>query len=159
MAIDYSSISLIGNSGGDWFDEIDTTKHEQLPPGQYVGRVAHGKMSVTRGGDRQYVMRLEVMTGDHTGKCAFKSFVFSRNAKGRSKIEIAAYGLTTTAALDAPFPEPGREYVVRFAVTHRTNDSGTVWVAVDRLQLLKIVPVEDDLADLDLPPLAEGGTQ
>jgi hypothetical protein len=53
--------------------------------------------------------------------------------------DLAPFGLTTSAALLSPFPEPGREYVVRLVVALQRGDDGAERNDIKKIDLIRVV--------------------
>jgi hypothetical protein len=63
--------------------------------------------------------------------------------------------LTSSAKLLSPFPEPGRNYIVRLVVALRRSDDGREFNDVKKVDLVRVV--ESPVAAFILPSQAEGG--
>ena len=70
---------------------------------------------------------------------------------------VAPFGLTTSAKLLSPFPEPGREYHVRLVVALQRGDDGVERNDVKRIDVLRVD--ESPAAAFILPPPGEGGAK
>jgi len=145
------------NGGGiDAFDAAQAApEYAPLPPGIYTARILEGKYSSTRAGADAFRMRFEVTEGEHRGKTAIRTWTFGPKALAYTKRDLSPFGLTTTAKLLSPFPEPGRDYLVRLVVALQRGDDG---IERNDLKRIDIVKVEDSpVAAFLLPPLGEGG--
>jgi hypothetical protein len=74
-----------------------------------------------------------------------------------SKRDLAAFGLTTSKQLLSPFPEPGKEYIVRLVVALQRRNDGTEFNDIKRVELLRVV--ESPVSQFIVPPRGEGGTR
>ena len=126
-----------------------------LPPGIYIARVAKGETVQTKAGADAYRMRFAVTEGEHEGRTVLRTWTFGPKAIAYTKRDLALFGLTTKAKLRAPFPEPGREYLVRLVVALQRGDDGIDRNDVKRIDLLRVE--ESPAAAYMLPPAGEGG--
>ena len=73
----------------------------------------------------------------------------------------APFGLTTSAKLLSPFPEPGRDYIVRLVVALQRGDDGIERNDVKRIDLVRVDESPAAAFMIPPPPTAqrdEGGT-
>jgi hypothetical protein len=144
--------------GIDAFDAAEPApEFTPLPPGIYSARILRGEYTTTKAGADAYRLRFEVTEGQHTGKTFIRSWTFGLKAVGYTKRDLAPFGLTTSAKLLSPFPEPGREYLVRLVVTLQCGDDGIERNDVKRIDLIRVD--EAPAAAFMLPPQGEGGTR
>jgi hypothetical protein len=113
-------------SGG--FADFDNTEaapeFTPVPPGVYVARVQSGEATQTRAGADAYRMRFEIVEGQHAGRTLLRMWTFSEKAKKYTKRDLGLFGITSMAQLLSPFPEAGREYVVRLVVALQRGNDG-----------------------------------
>jgi hypothetical protein len=150
--------SAAGNGGGIHnFDTAEAApEFSPIPPGIYTARVKSGEYTATRKGEDAFRMRFEIVGGEQDGKTVVRTWTFSAKAINYSKRDLAAFGLTTSAQLLSPFPEPGREYVVRLVVALQTGDDGVTRNDIKKIDLLEAKDTPD--AEFLLPPTrGEGG--
>lgn len=127
-----------------------------LPPGIYNARVVRGEFAQTRAGADAYRMRFAVTEGEHEGRTVLRTWTFGPKALPYSKRDLAPFGLNSSAKLLAPFPEAGREYLVRLVVALQTGDDGIQRNDIKRIDLLR---VDESPAAAYLLPQGEGGQQ
>jgi hypothetical protein len=140
--------------GIDGFDDAPPApEFSPLPAGVYTARVVRGEYCTTRAGADAYRLRFEVTEGEHAGKTVVRTWTFGPKAVGYTKRDLAPFGLTTTARLLDPFPEPGREYLVRLVVALQRGDDGTERNDVKRIDVLRVI--DSPAAGFMLPD--EGG--
>jgi len=139
-------------SGGiDAFDTAEAApEFAPLPPGIYSARILRGEYCSTRAGADAYRIRFEVTEGEHKGKTTIRTWTFGPKALTYTKRDLAPFGLTTTAKLLSPFPEPGREYLVRLVVALQKGDDGVERNDIKRIELLRVE--ESPAAEFLLPP-------
>jgi len=109
-----------------------------LPPGIYDATVLKGEYASTKAGKDAYRMRMEVTEGEHVGKTIVRTWTFGEKAMAYTKKDLAPFGLTTTAKLLSPFPEPGREYLVKLVVALQTGDDGVTRNDIKRIVIVRI---------------------
>ena len=109
----------------------------------------------TRAGDDAYRMRFEVTEGEHAGKTVIRTWTFGAKALCYTKRDLAPFGLTTTSQLLSPFPEAGREYLVRLVVALQRGDDGIERNDVKKIDLVRVD--ESPAAAFMLPGQGEGG--
>jgi hypothetical protein len=158
--MDFTSAIPSGNgkSGGgiSAFDNTEPApEFSPLPPGIYTARVLRGECCSTRAGADAYRMRFEVTEGPHAGKTVIRTWTFSPKALPYTKRDLSLFGLTTTAKLLSPFPEPGREYFVRLVVALQRGDDGIERNDIKKIDLIRVV--ESPAAAFMLPDPPEGG--
>jgi len=138
-----------------------------LPPGVYTARVLKGEFTTTKAGADGYRLRFEVTEGQHTGRTVIRTWTFSERALPYAKRDLAPFGLTSSAKLLSPFPEPGREYLVRLVVALQRGDDGIERNDIKKIDIIRVD--ESPAAAFVLPPLppppptaqpekSEGGT-
>jgi hypothetical protein len=161
--IDYSHAITNGNgrkppSGLDAFDSAQAApEFVPIPPGTYSARVLKGEHCTTKAGDDAYRLRFEVTTeGEHVGKTVIRTWTFGPRAIGYTKRDLTPFGLTTAAKLMQPFPEPGREYVLRLVVALQRGDDGIERNEVRRIDVLR---VDESQAAQFMLPQGEGGSK
>lgn len=103
------------------------------------------------------LLRFEVTEGEHAGKTVIRTWTFGPKAITYTKRDLAPFGLTTSAKLLSPFPEPGREYTVRLVVALQRGDDGIERNDAKKIELLRVE--ESPAAAFLLPPQGEGGTR
>jgi hypothetical protein len=126
-----------------------------VPPGVYSARVTRGEYATTKAGADAYRMRFEITEGPQTGKTVIRTWTFGAKALPYTKRDLAPFGLTTTARLLSPFPEAGREYLVRLVVALQRGDDGIERNDVKRIDLVRMD--ESPAAAFMLPEQGEGG--
>lgn len=126
-----------------------------LPPGIYQARVLRGEYTATRLGADAYRLRFQVTEGPHEGRAVIRTWTFGPKAMPYTKRDLAPFGLTTSAKLLLPFPEPGREYLVRLVVALQRGDDGIERSDVKRIDLVRVD--ESPAAAFMLPGESEGG--
>jgi hypothetical protein len=147
-----------GKSAGgiDAFDATEAApEFAPLPPGNYTARVLKGEYTTTRAGADAYRLRFEIAEGPHAGKTIVRTWTFGARALPYTKRDLAPFGLTTSAKLLSPFPEPGREYLVRLVVALQRGDDGIERNDVKRIDLVRVD--ESPVAAFMLPEQSEGG--
>lgn len=160
--MDFTNVFGNGNgkppSGIDGFDAAEPApEFTPLPPGIYSARVLRGEYCRTMKDDEAYRLRFEVAEGEHVGKTVIRTWTFSPKAIIYTKRALAPLGLTTSAQLLSPFPEPGREYLVRLVVALQRGDDGIERNDIKRIDLIRVT--ESPAAAFLLPEPGEGGTQ
>ena len=158
--MDYSNAIPSANgkpAGGiDAFDAADAApEFSPLPPGVYAARVLRGEYCSTKAGADGYRLRFEVTEGPQLGKTVVRIWTFGPKAMPYTKRDLSPFGLTTTAKLLSPFPEPGREYLVRLVVALQRGDDGVERNDIKRIDVLRVV--ESPAAGFMLPEQGEGG--
>lgn len=126
-----------------------------LPPGVYSARVLRGECCSTKAGADAYRLRFEITDGEHAGKTVIRTWTFGPKAMPYTKRDLTPFGLTTTAKLLSPFPEPGREYLVRLVVALQRGDDGVERNDVKRIDFVRVD--ESPAAAFMLPQQGEGG--
>lgn len=112
-------------SGFGGFDDAKPAPGIQAaPPGIYMTRVQRGEVCSTKAGADAYRMKFEVTEGPQAGQTVIRTWTFSEKAIRYTRRDLEPFGLITTAKLLSPFPEPGREYVVRLAVAAPAGTTG-----------------------------------
>jgi hypothetical protein len=160
-AVNYSDAisSTNGKSAGglEAFDAAEAApEFVPLPPGIYTARVLRGERTTTRAGADAYRLRFEVTEGPHAGKTVIRTWTFGPRALPYTKRDLAPFGLTTSAKLLSPFPEPVREYLVRLVVALQRGDDGREFNDIKRIELVRVN--ESPAAAFMLPPRqGEGG--
>jgi len=151
-----SEILNNNNAGGGGLDAFDTTPpapdFAPLPPGVYSARVLKGEYTTTRTGADAYRIRFEVTEGPHAGTTLVRTWVFTPKALPYARRDLKPFGLTSSAKLLAPFPEPGRDYIVRLVVVLQRDDTGIERNDIKRVTLLSAGPPTDPPAPPTAPP-------
>ncbi len=143
-------------SGFGGFDDAKPApEYKPIPPGIYTARVQRGEACSTKAGADAYRMKFEVTEGPQVGKTVVRTWTFSAKAIDYTKRDLAPFGLTTSAALLSPFPEAGREYLVRLVVALQRGDDGIERNDIKRIDLVRVV--ESPAAGFMLPGQSEGG--
>jgi len=152
-----NSKSPLAAGGLAAFDAVEAApEYTPLPPGIYIARVVRGEYTTTRAGADAYRLRSEVVDGPHTGKTIVRTWTFGAKALPYAKRDLAAFGLTTSAALLAPFPPVGREYRVWLVVALQRSDEGTEHNDIKRIDVIGVT--DSPIADFVLPSeQAKGG--
>jgi hypothetical protein len=144
-------------AGIDAFDSTEAApEFVPLPPGIYFARVLRGEYCSTKAGADAYRLRFEVTEGEHAGKTIIRTWTFGPKALPYTKRDLGPFGLTTSAKLLSPFPEAGREYLVRLVVALQRGDDGIERNDIKRIDLLRVV--ESPAAAFILPEPSEGET-
>lgn len=156
-AIPSKNSTPAGAGGLDAFDFVEAApEFAPLPPGVYKARVLRGEYTTTRAGADAYRLRFEVTEGEHAGKTLIRTWTFGPKALPYTKRDLALFGLTTSAQLLSPFPEPGREYHVRLVVALQRDNDGIERNDVKRIDLIRVA--ESPAAAFMLRPReGEGG--
>ena len=138
-------------------------EYSPVPPGVYIARVRKGEYTTTRAGADAYRLRFEIAEGPHAGKTVIRTWTFGAKALPYTKRDLAPFGLTTSAKLLSPFPEPGREYRVRLVVALQRGDDGIERNDIKKIDIIRVD--ESPAAAFLLPPTpaasperGEGGT-
>jgi hypothetical protein len=127
-----------------------------VPAGVYSARVLKGEYTTTRTGADAYRLKFVIAEGEHAGKTVIRTWTFSPKALPYTKRDLAAIGLTSSAALLSPFPPPGREYIVRLVVVLQRDDTGIERNDVKKIEIVRVD--ESPAAAFLLPPRpTEGG--
>ena len=145
------------NGGLSNFDTAQAApEFSPVPPGIYAARVLSGEYAATKAGADAYRVRFEIADGDQAGRTLVRTWTFSEKAIGYTKRDLAAFGLTTQAKLLSPFPEPGREVLVRLVVALQRGDDGVTRNDIKRIDVTGVKDTAD--AEFLLPPKRpEGG--
>ncbi len=131
-----------GSNGGgiDAFDTADAApEFSPLPPGTYSARVVRGEFCATKAGADAYRLRFEVTEGEHAGHTVIRTWTFGPKALPYTKRDLAPFGLTTAAILRSPFPNAGKEYLVRLVVALQRGDDGIEMNDVKRIDVIRVV--------------------
>jgi hypothetical protein len=129
--------------------------YDPLPPGAYNARVLKGEVIQTKTGNDGYRLTFVISDGPHAGRTVAKTFVFTPKSLPYSKRDLAAFGLTTARQLLSPFPEPGKEYIVRLVVALQRSNDGTEFNDIKRCDVLRVA--ESPIAPFLVPPQSEEG--
>jgi hypothetical protein len=100
-------------------------------------------------------MRFEITEGPEKGKTVLRLWTFGQKALSYTKRDLTPFGLTTSAQLLTPFPDAGREYLVRLVVAIQKGKDGIERNDIKRIDLLRVV--ESPAAAFLLPGQGEGG--
>jgi hypothetical protein len=130
---------------------------EPLPPGIYSARILRGEYCSTRAGSDAYRLRFGVTEGEYAGKTLIRTWTFGPKAVSYAKRDLMAFGLNTSAKLLSPFPEPGREYLVRLVVALQRGDDGIERNDVKRIDVVRVD--ESPAAAFIFAEPGEGGTR
>ena len=142
--------------GLDGFDAADAAaEYTPIPPGIYTARILRGEYCSTRAGADAYRIRFEVTEGPHAGKSVIRTWTFSPRATPYTKRDLSPFGLTTSEKLLSPFPEAGREYLVRLVVALQRGDDGIERNDIKKIDVLRVD--ESPAAAFMLPEQSEGG--
>jgi hypothetical protein len=146
-----------GTGGIDAFDSAEAApEFTPLPPGIYSARVLRGEYCSTKAGADAYRLRFQVAEGPHEGQTVIRTWTFGPKALPYTKRDLTPFGLTTSAKLLSPFPEPGREYLVRLVVALQRGDDGIERNDIKKIDVLRVD--ESPAAAFLLPPReGEGG--
>jgi hypothetical protein len=125
-----------------------------IPGGVYNARVQRGEYTTTKDGADAYRMRFEVSEGPQCGRTVIRTWTFGEKAIRYTRRDLLPFGLTTTAKLLAPFPEPGKEYRVRLVVALQKGNDGLERNDIKRIDLLGVS--ETPAAEFMLPDPPEG---
>jgi hypothetical protein len=148
--------SKAGSGGLSAFDAAEVAPDfAPIPPGIYSARVLRGEFVQTRAGADAYRLRFEVAEGEHARQTVIRTWTFGPKALPYTKRDLAPFGLTTSAALLSPFPEPGREYLVRLVVALQRGDDGVERNDIKKIDLVRVI--ESPAAAFLLPERDEGG--
>ena len=121
------------------FDAVEAApEYSPLPPGVYVAVVVHGELVQTRSGNDGYRIRFRIVEGPHAGTTLVRTWTFSPKALPYTKRDLSPFGLTTTAKLLSPFPEPGRDYIVRLVVALQRKDDGREFNEVKKIDIIRV---------------------
>jgi hypothetical protein len=156
--MDYSNVFNNGKppTGFAGFDDAQPApEHKPIPPGIYIARVVRGESCSTKVGAVAYRLRFEVTEGEQAGKTLVRTWTFGEKALSYTKRDLAPFGLTTSPKLLSPFPEAGREYMVRLMVALQRGDDGGEFNDIKKIELLRVV--ESPAAAFLLPNPSEGG--
>ena len=126
-----------------------------LPPGVYAARVLKGEYTATKAGADAYRLKFEVTEGEHAGQTVVRTWTFGAKALPYTTRDLAPFGLTTTALLLSPFPEPGREYLVKLVVALQKGDDGVTRNDIKRIEIVRAG--ESPNGRFVLPASSEGG--
>jgi len=127
-----------------------------VPAGVYTARVLRGEYTTTKAGADAYRLKFVIAEGEHVGKTLIRIWTFSERALPYVKRDLAPFGLTSSAKLLSPFPEPGREYLVRLVVVLQRDDTGVERNDIKKIDIIRVD--ESPAAAFLLPPRqSEGG--
>ena len=102
--------------GIDGFDAAVPAPDFARPRPACTPRVLRGEYTTTRAGADAYRLRFEITDGPHAGQTLVRTWTFTPKALPYTRRDLAPFGLTSTAKLLGPFPDPGKVYVVRLVV-------------------------------------------
>jgi Protein of unknown function (DUF669) len=126
-----------------------------IPPGTYAARIVRGEYCSTKAGNDAYRMRFEVTEGEQTGRTIVRTWTFGPKALPYTKRDLAPFGLTSSAALLAPFPPVGKDYRVRLVVVLQRGNDGREFIDIKCIDVLRVD--ESPAAAFLLLPPSEGG--
>jgi hypothetical protein len=156
-----SAIPSNNGKNGEGIAAFDSTapapEFSPIPPGVYAARVVRGEICSTKAGADAYRMKFEVTEGPHAGRTVIRTWVFTTRSLPYAKRDLAVFGLTNSAKLLTPFPEAGREYLVRLVVALQRGDDGAEWNDIKRIELVRVN--ESPATRFMLPGQVEGGTE
>ena len=142
--------------GIDAFDGAEAApEFSPIPPGIYSARVLRGEYCSTKAGADAYRLRFEITEGQQAKQTLIRTWTFSPKAVTYTKRDLAPFGLTTSAKLLSPFPEAGREYLVRLVVALQRGDDGIDRNDIKRIDIVRVT--ESPAASFMLPDPDEGG--
>lgn len=142
--------------GIDAYDAAEAAAaYAPVPPGVYPARVVRGEYTSTKAGADAYRLRFEITDGPPAGQTVIRTWTFGPKALPYTKRDLAPFGLTTSAKLLTPFPEPGREYRVRLVVALQRGDDGIERNDIKKIDLLGVD--DSPAAAFLLPGQGEGG--
>jgi len=145
-------------SGGiDAFDATEAAPDfAPVPAGTYTANVQRGEVCQTKTGVDAYRIRFRIVEGPYAGRTVIRTWTFSERALPYTKRDLAAFGLTTSAALLAQFPPASREYRVRLVVALQRGDDGVDRNDIKRIDVIGVT--DSPIADFVLPSeQAKGG--
>ena len=142
-------------AGIDGFDSAQAANFSPIPPGTYAARVLSGEYCSTKAGAEAYRLRFEITDGEQKGKTLIRTWTFGPKAINYTKGDLARFGLATKAQLLSPFPEAGREYLVRLVVAIQRGNDGIDRNDIKRIDVVRVV--ESTAARFLLPEQTEGG--
>jgi hypothetical protein len=157
--MDYTNVIPGANgkpaAGIDAFDNAEPApEFSPVPPGTYAARVLRGEFTTTKAGADAYRLRFEITEGAEKGKTVIRTWTFGAKALPYTKRDLAPFGLTTSAKLLCPFPEVGREYLLRLVVALQRGDDGIERNDIKRIDVLRVV--ESPASPFILPVTGEG---
>jgi hypothetical protein len=145
-------------SGIDGFDSAEAApEFSPVPPGIYTARIIRGEFCSTKAGADAYRIRFEITEGEQTGRTLVRMWTFSPKAISYAKRDLAPFGLTTSARLLSPFPDPGSEITVKLVVALQRGDDGIERNDIKRIEVLDVK--DSPAGPFSLPPEKEGGPQ
>jgi hypothetical protein len=124
-----------------WESTRAAAERGPLPAGEYVCCLAGGELFNSRTGTPGYKLKLEVLEGEHAGRCLWHDIWLTAAALSMAKRDLGKLGVTQVEQLDRPLPEG---IVVRVKVALRTEDSGTRHNRVVRFEVVGIDPPKPD---------------
>jgi len=149
------SNSMPPDDGLAAFDAAKPMDFSPVPEGTYLTRVLRGERATTKKGDPCYRMRFEIVEGEYAAKTLIRTWTFKGNAASIAKTDLSPFGLTTSAKLLSPFPEAGREYLVRLKVVLQRGNDGREFNDIKRIEIVRVD--ESPAAAFMLPDESEGG--
>jgi hypothetical protein len=133
---------IFTGAGGGGLGAFDSTPpapdFAPVPPGIYTARVLRGEYTTTKAGADAYRLRFVIAEGEHAGKTVIRTWTFSERALPYAKRDLASFGLTSSAKLLAPFPEPGRDYIVRLVVALQRGDDGVERNDIKKIDIIRV---------------------
>jgi hypothetical protein len=150
--------STRNNQGLSGFDATQPAPaYSPLPAGIYIARVIRGEVTQTKAGHDAYRLIFEVTEGPYAGRTLMRLWTFTPKALPYTKRDLAAFGLTSSQQLLSPFPESGKEYIVRLVVALQRGNDGTEFNDIKRCDVLRVV--DAPVAQFIVSQKSEGGSQ
>jgi hypothetical protein len=146
--MDFSNAFGNGNENGngkppggfDGFDDAEPApEYKPIPGGIYKARVQRGESCSTQAGAEAYQLKFEIIEGVQLGKTVVRKWTFGAKALPYTRRDLKPFGLTTAAKLLSPFPEAGREYLVRLVVALQRLNDGREFNDVKRIDLIRVI--------------------
>lgn len=124
-------------AGGEDLSQFDAADGATaIPAGWYTCTVAQGEVVTTKTAKPAYRLAFDVADDPHRGFRLWRYYVLDTLANAnRAKAALAPFGLTTSAALKAPFPGP-RTITAKVLVAVQTRADGTTSNDVVRFKVV-----------------------
>ncbi|MDB5311554.1 MAG: hypothetical protein JWO38_5756 [Gemmataceae bacterium] len=149
--------------GGDDLANFDAATGETfIPAGWYSATIVRGEVVTTKKQKQAYRLSFDVADGPHRGFRLWRYFTFDNAANAnRAKVQLAPLGLTTSAALRAPFPGPNRVITLKILVGVQKRPDGTPSNDVERFEVTddRTAPPNPNAVNLEDYAGDEGGTR